>query len=269
MSVLAANDLDQFITRGFCRVPGAFTAAQARAACDVVWRRMEEKRGIRPDAPDTWPHSYDIEEHLRDPAVLGCFTDRMAAAVEELVGAGRWCGDRRWGFWPVNFYFGSGDPEPRPAWGWHIDGNWFRHTLDCPRQGLLVIGLFTDVELGWGGTIVAGGSHRRTARVLASHPDGLTHLEVFERVLAEPLSDFEELTGAAGDVVLGHPWLFHNRGFKRDGPPRIISNTEASLRAPMQLERSDGAYSVVERSIRAALAEPPEPPPPDAMLCRF
>jgi hypothetical protein len=48
-----------------------------------------------------------------------------------------------------------------------------------------------------------------------------------------------------------------------------ISNTEASLSEPMRFDRPDGAYSVLERSIRAALAEPPAPPPADAMPCRF
>jgi hypothetical protein len=269
VSILGAGDLEQFIERGFCVVPGAFSAAQARAACAVVWRRMEEKRGIREDDPSTWPEAYDIEEHLDAPEALACFTDRLAEAIEELVGRGRWAGARRWGFWPVNFRYGADEPAPWPDWGWHVDGNWFRHTIDCPRQGLLVLGLFTDVLPGHGGTVVAGGSHRRTARVLAEHPGGLTHTELFERVLVEPLGDFCELTGAAGDVVLGHPFLFHNRGFKRAGRPRLISNTEASLLEPMQLERPDGDYSVLERSIRIALHDPAVPPPPDALRCRF
>jgi hypothetical protein len=269
MSVLGAGDLDQFIARGFCVLPGAFTAEQARAARAVVWRRMEEKRGIREDDPSTWPEAYDIEEHLAAPEVLACFTDRLARGIEELVGPGRWAGERRWGFWPVNFRYGADAHGRLPPWGWHVDGNWFRHTVDCPRQGLLVIGLFSDISPGHGGTVIACGSHRCTARVLAAHPEGLTHFELFERVLAEPLGDFCELTGAAGDVVLGHPFLFHARGFKRAGPPRVISNTEASLREPMQLERPDGAYSVLERSIRIALREAPPPPPPDAMSCRF
>ena len=87
-----------------------------------------------------------------------------------------------------------------PSWGWHVDGNWFRHTLDCPKQGLLVIGLFSDVEKGGGGTIVSEGSHHRTARVLARHPDGLGHRELFDIVLAKPIGNFHELTGEAGDV---------------------------------------------------------------------
>ena len=169
----------------------------------------------------------------------------------------------------MNFSFGMNRPSEFPTTGWHIDGNWFLHTLDCPKQGLLIIGLFTDVEPGWGGTILALGSHKRTARVLAKHTEGITHRELFREALIEPLGNFHEVTGAAGDVVLAHPFLFHTKGFKHAGPPRIISNTEAGLREPMKLERSSTVeYSVLERSIRQALFESYEAPQ-GARMCRF
>ena len=269
MTVLTADDLDRFVERGFCTLRGAFTAAQAATATAVVWRRIEEKSAIRAADPATWPPAYDIEETVAAPEVLACFSDRLAAGIEQLLGPGRWCGRRGWGFWPVSFAYGADEPGPWPTWSWHVDGNWFLHTVDCPRQGLLVIGLFTDVAPGGGGTVVAGGSHRRAARVLAAHPGGLRHTDLFDLVLAEPIGDFCELTGAAGDVVLAHPFLFHSRGLKRHGGPRVISNVEAPLLAPMQLARADGDYSVLERSIRDALAAGPEPLPADALRCRF
>jgi hypothetical protein len=258
--VLSSDQIESFVELGFCALPGAFTAEQAMAACRCVWRRMEEKAGIREDDPASWPQSYDIEEHLTDPEVLACFSDRLAAAVTQLLGPGRWCGIRKWGLWPVNFAVGAGEPYDIPDWGWHIDGNWFRHSIDCPKQGLLLIGLFTDVAPRCGGTILALGSHRRTARVLASHAEPVAHLDLFSEVLSEPLGNFHEITGTAGDVVLAHPFLFHNRGMKHGGPPRIISNTEAGLRQPMILERLDQDYSILELSIRRALREPIAPP---------
>lgn len=269
MNPLAASDFEQFIERGWCLVPGAFTETQARAAQDVVWQRMWEKRGISRTDPATWPPAYDVEQSLdAAPQIIDCFTAAVGDAIEQIVGAGRWCGVRRWGFWPVSFSYAKDEPQPVPAWGWHVDGNWFRHTLDCPKQGLLVIGLFTDVQPHSGGTIVAEGSHRRTARVLAQHPEGLGHRELFDLVLAQPLGNFRELTGKAGDVVLAHPFLFHTRGCKRHGPPRILSNVEAPLREPMHFDRSDAGYSVLEQSIRSALIEP-ETPPAGAISCRF
>lgn len=230
---------------------------------------MDEKAGIREADPRTWPEAYDIEEHLNDPEVLECFTDRLAAGVQQLLGPGRWSGVRRWGLWPVNFRFGADRPYDVVTTGWHVDGNWFVHSIDCPFQGLLVVGLFTDIAPRGGGTILAGGSHKQTARVLARHPAGIAHLDLFAEVLKEPLGNFHEVTGAPGDVVLAHPFLFHTRGMKHVGPPRIISNTEAPLRQPMKLTRSDPSdYSILERSIIAALREPPVPPQ-GRRMCHF
>jgi hypothetical protein len=267
--MLSSGDFDSFVERGFCVVRGSFAPRQAAAACEVVWRRMAETAGIRRDDPGTWPSAYDIQERLMVPEILDCFTDSLAEAIEALVGPGRWRGPRSWGFWPVNFSYGAEQPRGSiPVEGWHVDGNWFRHTIDSPRQGLLLIGLFTDIGTYYGGTLVAEGSHRRTARVLAEHPEGMTHLELFDAVLAEPIGNFTELTGEAGDVVLAHPFLFHARGFKHTGPPRFISNAEAGLIDPLRLDRPDGSSSVLERSIRAALHDSP-PTFRNPLRCRF
>jgi hypothetical protein len=267
--VLTPDQIESFIELGYCTFPAAFSADQAAAACRCVWRRMEEKAQIREDDPSTWPASYDIEEHLTTPEVLACFTDRLVAAVEQLLGPGRWCGRRKWGLWPVNFSLGANRPYDYPVSSWHIDGNWFKHTLDCPRQGVLLIGLFTDIQPRWGGTILAGGSHKRTARVLARHPEGIAHRDLFTEVLSEPIGNFHEVTGVTGDVVLAHPFLFHSKGWKHGGPPRIISNTEAALQEPMSFTRADPAeYSILEHSILKALQEEPVPPECPRM-CRF
>src|SRR5262249_53343420 len=155
-----------------------------------------------------------------------------------------------------------------PSFGWHVDGNWFRHRLDCAQQGLLLIGLFSDIGPRGGGTILAGGSHHMTARVLARHPEGLPHNDLFAELLRGPLGDFHEVTGAAGDVVLGHPFLFHARGYKHNGAPRFISNTECGLIDRMNLTRARREdFSPLEWSIRVAL-DSPAVIPQGAMVCR-
>jgi len=268
-SVLLADQVAGFIEQGWCVLRCAFNSWQAAAACACIWRRMERKAGVLEHDPGTWPEVYDIEEYVADPDVLACFTDRLANAVNELVGANRWIGERRWGFWPVNFSHGACQPYDIPTSGWHIDGNWFHHSVDCPRQGLLVIGLFTDIAPRGGGTILAAGSHKRTARVLARHAEGLSHRELIVEALAQPLGDFWEVTGSAGDVILAHPFLFHTRGMKHNGSPRIISNVEAPLLRPLNLKRSNPEeYSILEWSIVKALSEAPVPPR-KSKLCRF
>lgn len=258
--VLSKADLEQFVELGHCKVEQAFDERLARRARARVWERIELRTAIREHDRSTWPPFYDPEDHIDAPEVIACFTDRLAAAIEQLVGVGRWAGRRRWGLWPINFALGADQPYALPTQGYHIDGNWFRHTLDCPRQGLHVIGLFTDIGPRGGGTIVAQGSHKMTARVLARHPDGLPHRELFDAVLADPIGDLLEVNGATGDVFLGHPFLFHTRGMNHSGRVRIMSNTEAGLKQPMQLARTDGEHSILEESIRRAIADPPRAP---------
>jgi hypothetical protein len=44
---------------------------------------------MRKQDPSTWPQAYDIEEHLVNPEVLECFTDRIASAIGQLAGRDR------------------------------------------------------------------------------------------------------------------------------------------------------------------------------------
>jgi hypothetical protein len=62
-----------------------------------------------------------------------------------------------------------------------------------------------------------------------------------------------ETTPSAGDVILGHPFLYHSGSQNPSGVPRFICNRTAPLREPMCFERMNGDHSPVERSIRIAL----------------
>lgn len=127
----------------------------------------------------------------------------------------------------------------------------------------------SDVEPGGGATVVAAGSHRRAARVLAAHPAGLTHRELFDAVLAEPIGNITELTGAAGDVVLRPPAPVPRPWLQAPRAAALHLDTEAGLRAPLRLDRLDDAdHSVLEHSLRATLAGPP-PVFANPVRCRF
>jgi hypothetical protein len=90
-------------------------------------------------------------------------------------------------------------------------------------------------ELGW---IAAGGDPAWAAEVLA-----------------EPLGNFVEVTGAAGDMLMMHPHLFHASSPNCTDRVRIAANFCIALNEPMDLRRSHPAdYSLVERAIVNALA---------------
>src|SRR6185436_7996300 len=101
-----------------------------------------------------------------------------------------------------------------PEWQvWHKDGDFFRHFLDSPEQGLLVIGIFSDIERGGGGTYIACDSVGHVARHLAAHPEGLLpqELKVPAQDIIARCEDFVEATGEIGDVYLLHPFMVHSQ----------------------------------------------------------
>ena len=67
-----------------------------------------------------------------------------------------------------------GAARPRGSVGWHKDGDFFRHFLDSPEQGLLTFVLWSDIEPRGGGTFVAADSVPVVARTLAAAPGGRT-----------------------------------------------------------------------------------------------
>lgn len=59
-------------------------------------------------------------------------------------------------------------PHPRELPGWHVDGDFFIHFLDSPEQALLVIPLFTDIQLSAGGTVICADGVPTIAKELVS-----------------------------------------------------------------------------------------------------
>ena len=62
-------------------------------------------------------------------------------------------------------------------------------------------------------------------------------------------------TGRAGTVYLCHPFLVHAAQPHRGINPRFIAQPPLYPRAPFELTRSDGEYSLVEQAIRLGLSD--------------
>lgn len=294
-NVFTQQQVDRFVERGHVTLEGAIPRERALAAQDFLWERLAE-RGVRRDDRATWQEPMvHLKEAYDDPVFQACDSPRLADAVEDLVGVGRWRGrgtPGRWGWWPVNFAVGADQPWTVPAKGWHWDGIQFRHTVDAPDQGLLMLCLFSEIGPRGGGTLVADGSHQVVARFLNEHPEGLelndaitrcnqthpwlaelTNVVPGEQDAAVRLARFmdqetvdahgtrlrvTETTGSPGDVIFCHPFLYHAASQNHSGVPRFMCNRTTPLRERMKLEhRGHGGggddYSAVERSIRNAL----------------
>lgn len=295
--VLSSFQVEQFIECGYVQLEEAFPRKNALAAQDFLWAKLLE-RGVSKDDRSTWTQPMvHIKEAYSDAVFQACGTDRLADAIEDLVGAGRWATRHKvvgWGWWPVNFAMAADTPWDVPTGGWHWDGQHFRHQVDSPNQGLLLLCMFSEIGRRGGGTLVAEGSHAVVARFLSQHPDGLELGEAIqmskkshpwlaeltgvtpsepgrsriERFMNTTHVDESgahlrvvETTASPGDVILCHPFLFHAASQNHSGVPRFMCNRTTPLKERMNFQRSNEAeHSPVEVSIRRALSLGPVSP---------
>jgi hypothetical protein len=201
--VLSAAEIEQFMERGWVKVEAAFSQIDALACQDFLWEKLSE-RGVEKESTFSWKDSMlYIREAYQSPEFDKCNTQRLAGAIEDLVGEGRWterdASNVTWGWWPVNFSFGSEQEWSIPTRGWHWDGIHFRHFVDSPNQGLLCLCLFSEIGEHGGGTLIAEGSHKVVARFLEQYPDGLEAQPAIDQLnLEHPW--LNELTTSAGDT---------------------------------------------------------------------
>jgi hypothetical protein len=255
-SLLTDAQIEHFLQHGFVVIRDCFSREFAEDWTSTAFRRLE----YDPNDPSTW-----IQEIIHMPATHRVPMDEIApkawqAACELLGGADR-VSPCTWGDGMiVNFHKGADTPWQPPSpqvGGWHKDGDFFRHFLDSPEQGLLTIVIWSDIEPQGGGTFAAGDSVGPVARLLAEHPEGvLPHgaPEASFGSLIHQCHDFVELTGRIGDVALIHPFVLHASSQNHSGKPRFITNPPISLREPMRFNRRDPAEtSPVERAILRGL----------------
>lgn len=182
--VLTPEQIEHFITRGWTKIEEAIPREQAAKVQDFLWDRLAERGVLRGDK-STWrkPMEFIAENYNQSP-FHECATAKLADAISDLVGSGRWIAEREvgwWGWWPVNFAVGADQVWDVPADEWHLDMRTEGSTVSSPDQGLLVICLFSQLQPRGGGTLVCEGSHQIAARLL-HETSGLTQNEVNEEM---------------------------------------------------------------------------------------
>ena len=251
---LTDEQAEQFLEHCFVTLRGAFDVSAAQEWLDDAWIRF----GYDRNDPGSWTEK---RIHLSSRSKVDARTFAPAAwrAAMDLVG-GEERVEQPW-LWGDGFIanLGVGDDRPwqppSPAvGGWHKDGDFFRHFLDSPEQGLLTIAAWTDMLHKGGGTFVAADSVPVVARFLAGHPEGVLPKQFDYAGLIGQCHDFVEMTGEAGDVVLLHPYTLHATSQNVLGIARIITNPPLALREPMDFcrPRADD-YSLVERAVLRGL----------------
>jgi hypothetical protein len=248
--ILTEEQARQFVERGFVRVEGCFGRDVAERAMGEMWSRL----GYDPADPTTW-----VQKQIHMPSLnhfeVRDFAPKAWAAACDLVGGEERV--RQPCSWSDGFIVNLGvradqpwEPPSARSPGWHKDGDFFRHFLDSPEQGLLTFVLWTDVVHQGGATFVACDSVGPVARYLLEHPGGLLPGEFDFRALAGECHDFTEATGEAGDVYFLHPFVLHATAQNVLRRPRVITNPLLSLAEPMRFDREHSEdHSLVEQAV--------------------
>ncbi len=266
-TVLTEEQVEQFLTQGYVVIRDCFTPEAAAEYTRTIWDRL----GYDEHDQSTW-----AEPSIHMPAHrsidVRTFAPKAWYAVCDLVGGAERISTERPYTWNdafiVNLWEGADRPwePPSPAApGWHKDGDFFRHYLDSPEQGLLTLVLWSDVHHQGGATFVATDSVGPVARFLAEHPQGAYPFEeatgsdpnvpvIPHADLIAQCSTFVEATGRVGDVYLLHPFILHAKAQNVRRLPRFITNPPVTLAEPMRFDREDPAeFSLVEQAVLRAL----------------
>jgi hypothetical protein len=251
---LTAEEIYQFIERGYVVVREVFPRELAERIIPMVWAELDIDRSDS----STWTSPMVmLKKVLEKPPFPEIHTERYLGAVDDLCGQGRWHATMGVGHWPILLPGFASPPWRPPEGGWHLDINLDHPRIDLPDFGLLNIELFTDIKPGGGGTAIRVGSHSYVAPILAEAKATTTKDELYLRTVnATDHLPVIEVTGRAGDVLLMHPFTVHVTSPNTSGSPRIAAVKLVRLSEPMNLMRRDTAeYSPVEFAIINALHE--------------
>ena len=275
----AERDGDDDLCRtGVARLPAVVDQETVARMADAVWASLAP-RGIDRSRPDTWPTGY-LGKHqaLRKRRTFDAFGgSSTAAAVDRLLGRGRWSDRDAWGPALITF------PEPGP---WRVpDRIWH---FDLPARGdpdqvrvARLFGYVTDVGPGGGATVVVEGSHELVRRTLAASParDLGSSAAVRKRLAAahpwfaallreggdrtrQFMVDGDEidgvrvrvaeLTAEAGDVVVMLPWTMHALARNCARVPRFMV-THSIYRDDYYEPRANAEGSASKAALQPAL----------------
>jgi len=248
---LSPQQVAHFLDHGFVTIERALDPAFCEEQVQQAWVRL----GIKEHDRSTWNFTRTNMPNL-DRFEFAKAAPRAYAAICDLLG-----GEDRVRQ-PCEFgnnliiVLNNADtpwvPPSPSAPGWHKDGDWFHHFLDSPEQALLAIVVWRDIEPRGGGTFFACDSVREVAKYYAQKPEG-GYPTNFGEMLSR-CSDFRELTGRQGDVVLMHGYMLHAVSINTRPEPRVICNACPQLWEPMNFNRADASdFSPLEQSVLRGL----------------
>jgi hypothetical protein len=244
--IFSREEIEQFITDGFVILRRGFSKEVAAECREFIWRKIGEWADCT--APEHC--RVKLNNHFSETPFDRLMNERLETALADLTGEQRFVSHQEFGGWQILFpgFFGADN--------WHIDGENTNHHLTSREHGIVGIFLFSDIGPGDGGTHLVRGSHLAVTRLLAeAEPAGLDNTRLNENLPEVNPADVVEVTGEAGDAVMLHPLLIHGFGANQGKRIRFACNPHFQLREPLNVDRSNGSYSPLERVIQRAGVE--------------
>jgi len=259
MRVLTDAQREQFVNNGFVKLESAFSPATANEASAILWQAT----GCDPADPKTWTRPViRLGDFAQEPFRQAVNTAVLHTAFDELVGVDRWMPRQSLGGFVVRFPH----PDDPGDTGWHIDASFpppersdsyfdWRVNVRSDSRALLMLFLFSDVSEQDAPTRIRVGSHLILPPLLAPAGDAGVSMVEISRLAEQATTGLPEAaaTGAAGTVYLCHPFLVHAGQPHRGTTPRFMAQPPLLPKLRLELMRSDGNYSLVERAIRLGL----------------
>jgi ectoine hydroxylase-related dioxygenase (phytanoyl-CoA dioxygenase family) len=261
--VLTEEQVQSFLDKGYLVVPDCLDSDIANRWIDEAYERL----GYDKDDPSTWQKDIIWMDHKNQLPVHELAPKAWAAILEVVGGEDRLepqvmqieskhfstIDSSIWSdAFIVNFHKGVDQPWQPPSakvGGWHKDGSYFKHFLDSREQALLTVVLWSDMLHQGGGTFVAPDSVRLMAHYLSEHSEGVDPKDFKFQEMISQCTQFEEITGKAGDFVILHPFMLHASSQNVIGKPRFMSNPPIVLKEPMNLNRENSEdFSLLEKA---------------------
>ncbi|MEQ6204817.1 phytanoyl-CoA dioxygenase family protein [Sulfitobacter sp. HNIBRBA2951] len=216
------NAVEAFLRQGIVKIPNALDFGSGTLL--NTWRE-EVALGLSNTPPGL------VAPTPTKKVVLSEVAPDLWALCEALLGGHDAVEDA----WLTNGPVANIGPNLEQAFGWHIDGDFFRHFINSPEQGLLMIVLWTDVNVSSGPTQVILDSIGPIARALNANPEGVWQMDLPYNEIVSDSQGAAPIVGQAGDVFLMHPFVVHSASPKLDPGIRLISNPVVRRKYPFDL----------------------------------
>ena len=253
MEELTIEQINRFIQDGFIKIENAFPTEIADKCRAILWKETK----CDPNNPDSWTQPViRIGELGHEPFQKAANTTILHNAFDQLVGKNNWIPRLSLGSFPIRF------PSKVPAndTGWHVDAsfagedatNYFewRINIHSKARGLLMLFLFSDVTEQDAPTIIKIGSHFEVAKILEHEGEnGLSFMELAQRL--NTISTKEEMgaTGKAGTVYLCHPFIVHTAQNHYGTTPKFMAQPPLLTKNDFNIKRTDTLLCPVEKAI--------------------